>query len=86
MALLGHFKDMADRKAAIDPGQALRLDIVLVSGGTCTGGLVSIFDDGLSVMDGNRISYIPLTGMASLSFDGPVFAPEPPPDEGGKGK
>lgn len=80
MALLGHFKETADRKAAIEPGQVLRLDIVLVSGGTCVGGLVSIFDDGISVMDGNQISYIPLTGIARLSFDGPVFAPEPAPE------
>jgi hypothetical protein len=71
--LLGHLISLCNHPN-IKPDSSLKMEITLNSGLTCSGQLHEIFDDGLAIMDGGRIIYVPLAGLSSLAFGHPGFS------------
>jgi hypothetical protein len=51
---------------------ALSITVTTVDGRAHTGGVQTVFDDGLSIVAGPLISYLPLSGIASITFKHPT--------------
>ena len=76
MNVLSHLTEMMNHPN-VKPGSQLSLTVTLVSGEKIIGNLHALLDDGLAVMAATRIYYVPLSGLASVDLDHPIYGPPP---------
>jgi hypothetical protein len=54
----------------------LQVEVTLKTGAKCLGLIDAIFEDGFALKDENRITYVPLGGLASVTFASPTRVPD----------
>lgn len=52
----------------------LQVEVTLKTGTKCLGFIDGIFEDGFALKDENRITYVPLSGLVSVTFARPSRA------------
>lgn len=69
-SLLDHLEKILNHPN-VSPAAPLRVAVQLNSGQSCSGTVHALFEDGFVIINNSRLTYVPLTGVTSLSVDHP---------------